>query len=85
MKISTKKGLTRQEIPESMMEKIKQKADSLTFEHSWEKRDSVMLDNLRFLHARRAYEKDDPRELLLTQTERASFGYGSSLTRKSIN
>ena len=43
-----------QEIPESIMEEIKQKADSLTFEHSWEKTDFVMIDNLRFLHARRA-------------------------------
>ncbi len=74
-----------QEIPESILEEIHQKADNLTFEHSWEKRDFVMVDNLRFLHARRAYEKDDPRELLLIQSERASFGYGSSLTRKSIN
>ena len=44
------------EIPESIMEKIKQKADSLTFEHSCERRDFVMVDNLRFLHARRAYD-----------------------------
>jgi len=37
-----------------------------------------MVDNLRFLHGRRAYDKDDPRELYLIQSEQASFGYGST-------
>ena len=72
-----------QKIPEKILEEIKQKADDLTYEHSWEKGDFLMVDNLRFLHGRRAYEKDDPRELFLIQTERASFGYGST-TRSSL-
>ena len=55
-----------QEIFESIMEEIHKKAYNLTFEHSWEKGDFVMVDNRRFLHARSAYENDDPRELLLT-------------------
>ena len=42
-----------------------------------------MVDNLRFLHGRRAYDKDDPRELFVIQSERASFGYGST-TRSSL-
>ncbi len=72
-----------QEIPKKILEEIKQKADDLTYEHSWEKGDFLMVDNLRFLHGRRAYDKDDPRELFLIQSERASFGYGST-TRDSL-
>ena len=67
-----------QEIPEKILEEIKQKANDITYEHSWEKGDFLMVDNLRFLHGRRAYDKDDPRELFLIQSERASFGYGST-------
>ena len=72
-----------QEIPKKILEEIKQKADDLTYEHSWEKGDFLMVDNLRFLHGRRAYYKDDPRELFVIQSERASFGYGST-TRSSL-
>jgi hypothetical protein len=72
-----------QKIPEKILEEIKQKADDLTYEHSWEKGDFLMVDNLRFLHGRHAYDKDDPRELFLIQSERASFGYGST-TRSSL-
>ena len=72
-----------QEIPKKILEEIKQKADDLTYEHSWEKGDFLMVDNLRFLHGRRAYYKDDPRELFVIQSERASFGYGST-TRGSL-
>lgn len=72
-----------QEIPENILQEIKQKADDLTYEHSWEKGDFLMVDNLRFLHGRRAYEKDDPRELFVIQSRRASFGYGST-TRGSL-
>ena len=72
-----------QEIPENIIQEIKQKADDLTYEHSWEKGDFLMVDNFRFLHGRRAYDKDDSRELFLIQSERASFGYGST-TRSSL-
>ena len=72
------------DIPKKIIEEINQKADDLTYEHSWEKGDFLMVDNLRFLHGRRAYEKDDPRELFVIQTERASFGYGST-TRGSFS
>ena len=44
------------EIPESILEEIKQKVDNLTFEHSCEKGDFVMIVNRRFLHARSAYD-----------------------------
>ena len=56
------------EIPEDIIDEIKQKADNLTYEHNWEKGDFLMVDNMRFLHGRRAYEKDDPRELFVVQS-----------------
>lgn len=74
-----------QEIPAYIVAEIHNKANELTYEHSWEKRDLLMIDNLRFLHGRRAYAEDDPRELFVVQSERASFGYGSTTTRTSIN
>ena len=61
----------------------KEKAEALTYEHYWKKDDFMMVDNLRFLHGRRAYDKDDPRELFVMQSERASFGYGST-SRSSL-
>jgi alpha-ketoglutarate-dependent taurine dioxygenase len=72
------------EIPENIMEEISEKADELAFRLSWEKGDLLMIDNRRFMHAREAYEPDSQRELLVVQSERANFGYGSNLTRKSI-
>jgi len=74
-----------QTIPKSIMDDINQRANDLTYEHSWEKRDLLMVDNRRFLHGRRAYEKNDPRQLFLVQSEWASFGYGSSETRNNID
>ena len=39
--------------------------------------------NKRFMHGRRAYKKNDVRDIVNLQTSRASFGYGSSI-RKTI-
>ena len=43
-----------------------------------------MIDNKRFMHGRRAVVKDDPRDIVIIQSQYASFGYGST-TRRSIN
>ena len=43
-----------------------------------------MIDNKRFMHGRRAFDKGTKRDIVIVQTERASFGYGST-TRKKIN
>jgi alpha-ketoglutarate-dependent taurine dioxygenase len=73
-----------QQIPEDILEEIKNKADDLTYEHSWEKRDFLMVDNRRFLHGRHAYKTDDPREILQIQSERVNFGYRSPVTRSKM-
>jgi len=66
------------EIPKTILQEIRQKADELTCELIWHKKDLIMLDNKRFYHGRRAYSKDDPRDIVITQTSKASFGYGST-------
>ena len=43
-----------------------------------------MIDNRRFMHGRRAFQKGDKRDLLVVQSSSANFGYGST-TRKKIN
>ena len=46
--------------------------------------DFVMIDNKRFMHGRRAYKKGINRDIVIVQTQRASFAYGAT-TRKRIN
>ena len=72
------------EIPENILNEIKSKATELTYEHKWRKGDFIMIDNKRFMHGRRAFKKKDPRDIVIVQSAKASFGYGSS-TRKSIS
>ena len=43
-----------------------------------------MLDNKRFLHGRKSLAGDDPRDIVVIQSQYASFGFGCT-TRKSIN
>jgi hypothetical protein len=70
-------------IREGIVDEIREKSDSLTQEITWEKRDLAMIDNLRFMHGRRAYEEGVPRDIVNVQTSRASFGYGAT-TRQRI-
>ena len=43
-----------------------------------------MIDNKRFLHGRKSLKEDDPRDIVIIQSQYASFGYGGT-TRRSIN
>jgi alpha-ketoglutarate-dependent taurine dioxygenase len=67
--------------PEALSE-IKSIGEKLTFEVRWESRDLVMLDNIRVMHGRRAYDNNIKRDIVQIQTQRASFAYGST-TRRS--
>ena len=57
---------------------------SLLNQWETEKNDLLMIDNKRFMHGRRAFDKSIKRDIVIVQTQRASFGYGST-TRKQIN
>ena len=64
-------------ISKKFIDEIKQVSDDITVDHSWQQGDVVMVDNIRFMHGRRAFEKEDPRDILTVQTARASFGFCS--------
>ena len=70
-------------IQSNIMDEIKSKSSELTYEHKWKQGDLVMIDNKRFMHGRRQYNKNDKRQIAIAQTLRANFGYGST-TRKKI-
>ena len=57
--------------------KIKLASDNIHVDHSWQQGDVVMVDNIRFMHGKRSFEKGDPRDILTIQTARANFGFCS--------
>lgn len=71
------------EIPQSHMDEIRSLSNQLTEEINWQKGDLLMLDNKRFMHGRRAFDPNDDRDIVVIQTARASFGYGST-TRRAL-
>ena len=66
-----------------ILNEIRNKSEKLTYDHMWENNDLLMIDNKRFMHGRRAYNKRIKRDIVIVQTKRASFGYGAT-TRASI-
>tara|TARA_B100001123_G_scaffold447729_1_gene606191 strand:- start:88 stop:1011 length:924 start_codon:yes stop_codon:yes gene_type:complete len=69
-------------VPSDIMEEIRSKSNDLTYDHKWKKGDLVMIDNKRFMHGRRQYNKKDKRQIAIAQTLRANFGYGSTRRKK---
>ena len=67
----------------SVIDNIDSITEKLTYPHSWESGDLLMIDNRRFMHGRKAFD-DNVRDILLIQTGRASFGFGAT-TRRSWN
>ena len=65
-------------IPINYLNEIRKKSEELTYDHNWEKTDILMIDNKRFLHGRRSFAKGINRDIVIVQTERANFGYGST-------
>ena len=68
-----------EEIPQQIMEEIHKKSEELTYDFIWEKRDLIMLDNKRFFHGRRPFEKGDPRDIA-----KSLLGKGLDFLRGSI-
>ena len=64
--------------------KIWHKGQVSGFIQKVKEKDLMMIDNKRFMHGRRAFEKSEPRDLVIIQSAKASFGYGST-TRNRIN
>ena len=70
------------EIPEDLMNEVKQITKDLTVEINWEDNDFVMIDNRRFMHGRTAILENEKREIINIQTLKSNFGYGES---KNLN
>ena len=70
--------LNGEEIPKEVVNESKLIAEPITHEIAWEKNDLIMIDNMRFMHGRRAFNQGDPRDIVVIQTARASFGYGAT-------
>ena len=74
--IVTRTLLNDEKIPDEIISEIKAISNSLTFDYNWQKNDLVMINNKRFMHGRRSYEKEDPRDIVNIQTRKARFGDG---------
>ena len=57
------------EVPDGLVDAVKQVADKLEKPIKWRKNDLLMLDNTRFLHGRREIARDDKRSIM------SYFGY----------
>jgi len=77
LQIKERKMSSGKLIPEKFIDEIKRVAEDITIDHSWRKGDVLMIDNVRFMHGRRSFDKGDPRDILAIQTARASFGFNS--------
>ena len=72
-----------EKVPTKYIVEIQLKSSELTYDHMWTKNDLLMIDNKRFMHGRRAFEKGVKRDIVIIQSQRASFGYGCT-TRHSV-
>ena len=66
--------LDNKKIPYKIISEIKTKSDDFTYEYNWKKNDLIMINNKRFMHGRRGYDKKDPRDIVNIQAGKASFG-----------
>tara|TARA_A100001011_G_scaffold398024_1_gene500949 strand:+ start:2692 stop:3594 length:903 start_codon:yes stop_codon:yes gene_type:complete len=71
-------------VPKHILNEVYEKAEKLTYDIKWKKGDLVMIDNKRFMHGRRKFDKKVKRNILVVQSSLANFGFGSS-TRKITN
>lgn len=68
--------LDDKKIPDEIANEIKIKSDKFTYEYIWKKNDLIMINNKRFMHGRRGYNKEDARDIVNIQTGKANFGNG---------
>jgi len=71
-------------IPQNILDETNKKSKEITYDMSWKKNDLIMVDNKRFMHGRRAFNKGDRRDLVVIQSSLANFAYGAT-TRKKID
>jgi len=65
-------------VPVEALREIELISQKLTFDLKWQSRDLLMIDNIRFMHGRRAYPSAVKRDIVQVQTHRASFAFGAT-------
>ena len=65
-------------IPDEILKEVKSISNDLIYDLDWKSQDLIMLDNKRFMHGRRAYNKNEKREIINIQTLKANFSFGFS-------
>ncbi len=68
-----------EKIPQKIIDEVKNISNNLIYDLDWQTNDLIMLDNRRFMHGRRAYKKDQKREIINIQTLKANFSFGSTI------
>jgi len=71
-------------VPKEILNEVHKEANKITYDLKWKKNDLVMIDNKRFMHGRKKFNKKDKRDIVVIQSLLASFGFGATL-RKKIN
>jgi len=72
-------------IPNKFLDETNQKSEKITYDLRWKKNDLLMLDNKRFMHGRRKFDKGEKRDLVVIQSSLANFGYGSTTRKLKIS
>ena len=60
-------------IPKKIINEVEKKAELLTYYHKWKKNDLLMIDNMRFMHARNFFNNSEKRVILNSQTLKSKF------------
>ena len=64
---------SNKKISKTFLNIIKKLTSKYTYEHYWKKNQLIMIDNLRFMHGRRAIKKSETRKIINIQTLHSNF------------
>lgn len=67
------KFFSNKKISQTFLNIIKKLTSKYTYEHYWKKNQLIMIDNLRFMHGRRAIKKNETRKIINIQTLHSNF------------
>ena len=67
------KFLSNKKISKKFLNLIKKLTSKYTYDHNWKKNQLIMIDNMRFMHGRRAIKKNETRKIINIQTLNSNF------------
>ena len=71
--IISAKFLSNKKISRKFLSIINKLTSKYTYEHYWKKTQLIMIDNMRFMHGRRAIKKNEIRKIINIQTLNSNF------------